>query len=145
MTKYESNYRVAIYLKGDNLDPEHLTQIIGLLPSESHRKGDRWITASGSEFEKKTGLWSLLIKGDGVDISDAIVRLTSGANVSSFTELPGVEEECLDIFVAMDADDGGGGECSFSLSPEATEKVSEMRLCTRFTVAVVSPRLTPAE
>ena len=74
-----------------------------------------------------------------MDISDAIVRLVSGAKISSWNGLPGVEEAYLDVFIAMDADVEGGGECEFFLSAEAAEKVKKMELAAKFTVAIVTP------
>lgn len=49
-------FRMSLRITGDTLDPEFLTQQLGVVPTSSARKGDE--PAEGSAAEHETGEWS---------------------------------------------------------------------------------------
>ena len=136
-------YTVAVHLKGDDLDPQRLSDVIGLAPTRSHRKGERWTSRSGSGGTRNTGLWSRAFEGKGFDVSADVVRLTSDAAVASLSALPGVEEAYFDVFFAVHANDDGGAEHAFALAPDALLAIGKAGLPIRFTVAVIAPGALP--
>lgn len=114
-------YKVAVYIKGDGLDPSDLTAKLKIEPTQSHRKGDKWLTSTNREVIEKTGLWSLSADTDSRELSDIINELSSMLKFDgvSMTHISGVEEAYLDIFIAADADDTGGGGVNSSLMRNA--------------------------
>jgi hypothetical protein len=53
------------------------------------------------------------------------------------TDIAGVQEAYVDVFVAADADDDGGGTCEFQLSQENVRALNRLGIPVQFTVAVV--------
>jgi hypothetical protein len=53
--------RTALRFRGDDLNPDELTKVLGVDPSSAHRKGDaRSSLATGKSYApQKTGLWLL--------------------------------------------------------------------------------------
>lgn len=52
-------------------------------------------------------------------------------------DLPHVEEAYIDVFIAKDADDDGGGTCEFDLGGASIALLEKLGLPVRFTVAIV--------
>lgn len=132
-------YKVAVYVKGDDLDPSELTAKLNIEPSQSHRKGDKWLTSTNREVVEKTGLWSLSVDAGSRELSDIIHELALMLKIGKASMMPisGADEAYLDIFIAADADDTGGGACEFDLNEKCIRSINELRLPVRFTVAIV--------
>ncbi len=140
MMKSDYKIEVAIYLKGNELDPAHVSQVLGISPSKSQYKGEKKITSSNREIVAQIGLWSLMIAVDSKDLSKIITGLTSKVEVDGYTlaEITGVQEAYLDIFMAMDAEEDGGGTCEFQLSEENITTLEKLKIPIRFTIAVIN-------
>jgi hypothetical protein len=67
--------RVALRIRGDALDPDFLTQQLGVAPSFSARKGE--VTARrGRERLHTTGVWTYRLEvPSGMELSDALMRV----------------------------------------------------------------------
>jgi len=132
-------YRVSVYLKGDGLDPDAVTSLLAVNPTQSHRKGDKWLTSTRKEVVEKTGLWSLSVEPGSRDLSEILGELSSKIckKNDSLANVSGVEEAYVDVFVAVDADDLGGGGCEFELDVPCVRALSNLQLPIRFTVTVV--------
>jgi hypothetical protein len=127
-------------MKGDELRPDEITAILGVVPSRSHEKGKRWITSSGNEVVERTGIWVLREKDDsGADFSALVRSLISKFDRAKvpFRSLPGVEVAFLDVLVMDAADSDGGGTCEFSLDADCIESLSTLRLPVQFTATVI--------
>lgn len=137
----ESDYLfdVAIYLRGDNLDPTHVSTVLGIVPSKSQYKGEKKVTPTNQEFVVKIGLWALVAETKSSDLPVLIQELSSkiGDRGPVLTGITGVEEAYVDVFVAVDANDDGGGTCEFELSPENVRALNLFGMPVRFTVAIV--------
>lgn len=131
-------YKVAVYVKGDDLEPSDLTAKLNVEPTQSHRKGDKWLTSTGREVIEKTGLWSLSVDTSSGELSDIIYELGSMLKIDGepLAHVSGVDEAYLDIFIATDAN-GGGGECQFHLDEKCILALNKFQLPVRFTIAVV--------
>ena len=134
-------YIVAIYLKGDALEPNYVSKILGLEPSESQYKGEKRVTSTNREYKAKIGVWSLSARSESSDLSVLIEEVTTkiGDKAPLISSIAGVQEAYMDIFVAVDSDDSGGGTCEFQLSPTITRALGQVGVPIRFTVAVVNP------
>lgn len=141
MTESACKIEVAIYLRGVNLDPVYVSSVLGLEPSKSQFKGEKRRTSTGKDFVTGIGLWALTVEADSNNLSALIGELGLGVENRgvSFAHIAGVEEAYLDVFMAVDADDDGGGTCTFQLSEESVSALHGLGLPVRFTVAVVRP------
>jgi hypothetical protein len=130
---------VAIYLRGDDLDPSHVSTALGLEPSHSQFKGEKRSTSTNKEFTTQIGLWALKFEAESNDLPALLEKLVlkvEGKNIV-FTEIAGVQEAYVDVFMAVDTDDDGGGDCVFQLSERNTRTLAKLGLPVHFTVAVV--------
>ena len=51
-------YAASVYLRGENLNPEYVTSIIGLLPSKSQLNGEERTTSTNKKYKTKIGVWA---------------------------------------------------------------------------------------
>jgi hypothetical protein len=141
MTESTCKTEVAIYLRGVNLDPVHASSVLGLEPSKSQFRGEKRRTSTNKEFVTGIGLWALTVEADSSNLTALIGELALRVKNRgvAFTQIAGVEEAYLDVFMAVDADDDGGGTCAFQLSDESVGALHNLGLPVRFTVAIVKP------
>lgn len=76
MTSYIET-TVTFKITGDALEPDEVTTLLGINPSESHRKGDKWPTHP--EHSYTTGYWglesSLSLESSLIDHLDRLFRI----------------------------------------------------------------------
>ena len=60
---------VSLYLLGDQLDPEKVSEELGIVPTKTRRKGEKRATAAGREYISKTGVWSLVMSQDHAEVA----------------------------------------------------------------------------
>ena len=64
---------VAIYLRGDSLKPEHVSEVLGVQPSRFQTKGGfRFET---TKYIAKIGVWALMTQTRSVILTDHIDEL----------------------------------------------------------------------
>jgi hypothetical protein len=133
-----SERQVSVYLKGDDLDPQVITSQLGIEPTQCHRKGYKWITSSGKEVTERTGLWVLSARASD-DVSSALHEISSKMRMDKIKPLQtlGIEDAFIDVFMASDAEDDGGGTIEFYLDAKSIAAISELELPVQFTIAVV--------
>ncbi len=130
---------VSLYLKGHDLNPEELTLRFGIEPTRAHKRGKTWFTSAGTQVVEKTGLWVLSIRNFG-ELSAGLAQLVAMTDRGgSPSEIPGIQEAFFDIFIAVDADDEGGGTGEFEMDAAYTVAIGKLALPIRVTVAVVRP------
>ena len=131
--------QVSVYFKGDLLEPNAWTAWLGATPTESHRKGHRWITVSGAEVVEKTGLWALTVKSSSGELSYALGELRKKISRPMISPEPesSVEEAYIDIFVAVDAEAGGGGTSEFEMTAKCVNLLAGFGLPVRYTISIV--------
>ena len=139
MNPQNQKLEVALYLRGDNLDPAQASRLLGLEPTKSQRKREERLTSTNRKVVAKVGLWALVAESKSDDLSVLIDELASklGDRAALLPSVPGVQEAFLDVFIAIDADPDGGGTCEFQLSAEDLHSLKQVGVATRFTVAVV--------
>jgi hypothetical protein len=111
---------------GDDLDPDEISRLLGVIPSKSYRKGEVRKTPNGGEFTANTGAWILSAKecspGNlSAQIIEVLSRLTF--DLSVWANL-GQRYRC-DLFSGLFLDSANEGE---ELSVEAMSMMVERRL-----------------
>ena len=132
---------IAIYLRGDDLNPSYVSALLGLEPSRSQFKGEKKITSTNKEFVARVGFWALAAEATSNDLAALVGAFVSRIENRGvvFAEITGVQEAYVDVFFAVDADDEGGGTCAFQLSQENLRSLERLGMPVRFTAAVVRP------
>lgn len=138
-----SNYKieVAIYLRGEFLDPVEISKLLGVNPTTSRVKGQSLHSTGGQQGTAKIGVWGLAVKVDTstLEIASLVDDLFGklGDPKVSLTTLPQVAEAYLDVFIGANAKPTGGGTCEFRLSAENLANLQRLGLPIHLTVAVV--------
>jgi hypothetical protein len=103
---------VALYLRGDSLDPVQVTSILGVAASKMRLKGEKWHTSTNKEVTAKTGIWKLTSCAVSTSLADKIywLRQQFVSAKQLPLDIPGVQEVELSIFVALDSDKDGGAD-----------------------------------
>ena len=132
---------VSLYFYGDLLDPDVITDCLGVTPTKSFKLGDEHVTVLGGRVVRKTGLWALQSETNSVQLSDHIEQLANNlikiANRKRvLAELPNVDETYLDIFVCGGTDKDGG-DAKFEISPRHLKIISELGARVKFTACSV--------
>jgi hypothetical protein len=143
MIKGKFKILVGIYLNGNSLDPAKLTDLLGVSPSSSKRKGDKRTLSTNREVVAKMGQWALIaeLDSDTFDLPNIVSELaknieTAGGGLGS---LPGVDNGYVDVFAATIADAEAGATCEFELSEQNIDLLQSLGLPIRFTVSVAQP------
>lgn len=60
---------ITLRIRGEDLDPDEVSQILGCRPDMAHRKGERRLRGDGKEFRfpERTGAWHLDFAPDETD------------------------------------------------------------------------------
>lgn len=134
---------VSIYLYGDNLDPSHVSKILGVDATSSAYKSERrFDPKTGKTYAaQKFGMWELGFGLDSSILSDHIYEL---ASILSLDHVPllsidGVEKGEVDIYVSTLIDEGGGGNIQFELNSENISAIEHFSLPVTFTVDFIKP------
>jgi hypothetical protein len=137
----ESDYKiiVAVYLRGDDLDPMHISEVIGVNPTRSQYKGQKNITSTNKEFSSKIGMWSLVSGSRSSKVSDHVNELIAqlGECGNMLSSISGVDEAYVDIFIASETDGVSDVSCDFELNKEALSALAVLSLPVRFSVNMV--------
>lgn len=123
---------ISIYLRGNQLEPDYISNILGIQPSESQKKGE--LRPCSKQVIAKIGVWSLVAQTDSRAIHDHIDELLGviGTVQARLNQIDGVEDAYLDIFIALDDEGTRTAECR--LSEKHLEELSRLGLCVHFTV-----------
>jgi hypothetical protein len=140
MTDKDYKIIVALYLRGDNLDPELISNTIGIIPTKSQYKGKKKVTSTNHECYAKIGVWALIADSVSYNVADHINWLVSqiGKCGNTLRSISGVDEAYVDIFIAARADEDGEGTCNFEFDAEVLAALAKLELPVRFSASVVN-------
>lgn len=128
---------VSLFIYGHDLDPELVTERLGLMPEVAARKGDtrHW---QGKSAVQKIGVWGCKVKGSGVEllVNQFIAALTPRDNI--LAQVPAAEEGVIEIFISMLSNEGSIA-CEEELSVSQLSSLSAYGLPLRFTVYGTPP------
>jgi len=92
-----------MYVYGDTLAPEHLTEVMGVAPTKAWRKGQRKPSQRpDSTAVAKTGLWMLRSTTPSTDVKDHVQELLEKLKLGpdmSVLNIAGVDDAKLDIYL----------------------------------------------
>jgi hypothetical protein len=113
---------VSMYVYGDDLDPDAVTDILGLVPRFACRKGHAHTTSTGKTVTRKTGVWSYELQTESTDVEKAILQLVDqliaqlGQREKLLESLPGAETGFIELLFFMTTDKGDL-RCFLELTP----------------------------
>jgi hypothetical protein len=126
---------VAVYLRGEHLDPEMVTQSICIQPSRTQKKGQTYITQAGREFTGKLGLWALVVEFDSPSLDAHLSQLADSLpDGLAFSTISGVEEAYVDVFVALVSDADGDAKCELDVSAKTLDRLAKLGLPIRISM-----------
>jgi hypothetical protein len=124
---------VAIYLRGERLQPERVSQVLSVQPSKSQKTGG--LCYESRNVTAKIGIWALIAQTDSAIVSDHIDELLKkiGSPPRPLDEIDGVEEAYLDVFVGVE--DENAMTVEFAIPKSQLKAVVGLGLCGHFTVS----------
>lgn len=137
VAKSEKIGSVSIYFHGDDLNPENVTQFLGVKPDAQWKAGDARLLTSGATARARTGMWTLSVPLTGYDVSEALAKLVGalGENFQNVLSLPGAESGYADIFICIGREQSDTGYTLKLLNPDISA-ISKAGLDIQLTVSV---------
>jgi hypothetical protein len=128
----------GLYLRGVDLDPVVATQVLEIEPTTSQRNGERRVAGVDKEYVAKTGLWGLVVKQSTHDVSEVVSSLLRQLNGRGdrLKSIEHVEDAYVDVFVAIDSDAEGSGNCCMELPHLYVDALAALGLPLRITVSM---------
>lgn len=133
----DSRAYVSLYLYGDELVPEHITDILKIVPDRAFRKGEKKPSRlQTSTAIARTSLWMVRADPTVGYISEQLDNLLTRIEASwpsSLTALPAVTDAKLDVYVQATLK----SSLSFEISRELLEDLSARDLRVSVTLHAV--------
>jgi hypothetical protein len=125
-------YQIAIVLQGANLEPNDVSERLGILPSELSVP----LEQSANGGVRELGRWELALQDFGTDFAVEIARLLTivAGRRCEFDELPSVEQAHIRIQVWAENTEGGLATVAFQISVEHLNGIAELRLPIEFEI-----------
>jgi hypothetical protein len=122
----EKECSIAIYLYGDDINLDAASELLGLTPTRTGRRGDLRSSSLGVQSIRKIGFWEYRehVETHQVDLSLSRI-LTSSKTTNSVVGCAGITRADLDIFKPLDSKDDPMG-FSFDLSPNLLRQISQL-------------------
>jgi hypothetical protein len=135
---------LTLRIRGDHLNPDEVTRILGVSPHASWRKGDRHVTRPNKEVVRRYGVWDWASKDESgaltVDGHVARLRSTFQHAIERLPQLPDVESAWIDLHVVVGDEDEAVSNLSFLMGTEAISTLSGIGLPMEVTVDILPPR-----
>jgi hypothetical protein len=137
MSDPDTRVEVSLFIYGHDLDPEIVTEKLGLAPVVAARRGStrKWQETTAVQ---KVGVWGYKVMGSGVEplVNQFITALKPRHNI--LDQIPAAEEGVIEIFISMLSEDGSVA-CEEELSVAQMISLSAYGLPLRFTVYANPP------
>lgn len=124
---------VGLFVRGENLDPDHVTARLGVSPTIKQIKGETRIAPDGRHVHAKEGLWAKVL--DAADVAE-IDRLLGAVSSGSLTlgGIANVTDAYFDVFVASESD-AGRADLAFNIGATTLAAIGGTGLPLRMTLA----------
>lgn len=131
---------VGLYLRGDELDPDAVTALLGINASKARIKGETRHTPTGQQITAKTGVWYLDLNTESGALRDrlALLKRKLGSFGDKLTNIPGVQTAEISVFIALPRNGRGGGDYEFFLTSEDMASVSSLGIPLTFEITYVA-------
>ncbi len=131
----DSPFMVTLYFRGDNLEPDVITKQLGVLPTDTRRKGEERHGKQGRVYTNRTGIWKLRAATVSNELSEHIEELTSKFKKEKIvSDIMCVEEAFIDVFLCYDRLGESDSYC-FELTEENIRNISLLGVSVQFTVS----------
>lgn len=123
--------QVSVYLHGDDLQPGTVSDHLGVQPDDQQTRGE-WRTPDGRSGMHKIGFWMIGSKDDTFEVEHAVEAVVARLALvdMDLRNVPGVQEACLDIFVAEEE----GNTRTIELSQAILARANELGLALQLTI-----------
>jgi hypothetical protein len=121
-------------LLGDELDPDTITQALGVPSTYARRQGEVLPGADPRTKPAKEGVWSFSVNFEHDSVDDELAQMIARLNRVNIPALPNVVDAYVDVFVASE---GKGDETSFELSSETIRLLAQCEVPLRVTVVLI--------
>ena len=124
--------RASLRIYGDDLDPDAISVLLGVLPSSSTRKRQARVGRSGSKQTERIGRWQLAVaRRRPGDLDNQLVELLSPLNPDTGVWRSLVARFSVDIFCGLFMEEWNEG---FTLRPETLEMIASRGLSIGFDI-----------
>jgi hypothetical protein len=138
---------VSVLLKGDQLDPDLVSKELGIPADTSRRKGEvRCGKQPGAKpYTAKTGVWRTKSRdhGNGDRTWNEVHRIVGEVLLEfqkrqePLSQIPGVEQAFLDIFICETEKDISDSWTEFFVSSQQIQRVGQLGLALSITTTLV--------
>jgi hypothetical protein len=127
---------LTLYLRGRDLDVTVLTANLGTTPSSAKMRGADRMTSHGP-VKAKVAVWVLGVEAATPSgcVDSLAIRL--GGRLPDLSQLPGVEEAFLDMFVTFEPGKDAGSETELEWNSGALQQLAGAKIPLLITFAVV--------
>jgi hypothetical protein len=130
---------VVFYVRGHSLDPTLVSATLDVEASKARMKGEKWRTRTDKEVVTKIGFWKLTAQAESTSLSDRIgwLRKKLSSAKCSPSDIPGVEEVEISIFVALGSDKEGAVDYESQFTAEDLTWLSSIGATVSFSFTYV--------
>ena len=121
---------VSFTVKGDNLDPDEITRLLGASPTEAYHRGDA-IPRRNHTFTANSGSWSISTERSTRDIEEQLTELF--AKLNSDPEVWRSLTNCYDAYLFCGVFLSWFGH-GFSMSPSLHRLLADRNLLITFDI-----------
>jgi hypothetical protein len=130
---------ISILLKGDRLNPDYISETLGIKPNQSQKKGEEKKSPRiARKAIAKIGLWrggKTKSKSRTLsDIADEVLQMFKGCR-EPLDKIDGVDRAYLDVFIIHEKKDKSDTNVEFILSRDQILRVSQLGLAISVTVS----------
>jgi len=130
---------VSIFLKGDELEPAYISEILGIQANDSQKKGEvrGGIRPNSKTYLTKIGTWRIQVESESrtaEEMVDEILQRFAG-RPEPLDKIAGVDEAYLDILILHDETKKLDGSTEFILRKDQILKSSDLGLALWVTVS----------
>lgn len=136
----KNSINVSLYIVGGNFNPEIVSNLLALEPTDMRKKGDSYISKTGRETVYKHSVWHYSVENESDDVSDHINQLLETVHITPelFTVLQEETNVYVDVLLMTNANAEDREDVCFELVPAQITKLKEYGLYVQFTFAAVN-------
>lgn len=125
---------IAVYLRGDALNPRVITSAVGVESTTAHAKGDIAMSSGREKAFQKTGVW--IWRSEPLELENELadaVNVLSRKFSRDLSGLPGVEDAWVDVLL-LEPQGSSREEQTFGLAPSDLVELAKLGLPVYFTI-----------
>ena len=124
---------VGLFVRGEKLDPDHVTARLGVSPTIRQIKGEARTAPDGRQVHAKEGLWARVLDADDVAEIDRLLGAVSSGSLT-LGGIMNVTDAYFDVFIASESD-AGRADLAFNIDAATLAAIGGTGLPLRMTLA----------